>query len=125
MEFIGWIEPRKLFERIDYLLFPSLWNEPFGRGIAEAMAQAVPVVAADVGGIPELIDDSVSGFLFDPRSFDQLSRLISALSAADYATLSKSALEKARGFSREAISRQFLQFIERVIESHNQPRSTS
>jgi len=68
VEFIGWIEPRKLFERIDYLLFPSLWNEPFGRGIAEAMGQAVPVVAADVGGIPE---PSVSGFRFDPRSFGQ------------------------------------------------------
>jgi glycosyltransferase involved in cell wall biosynthesis len=41
----------------------SRWEEVFGWMIAEAMAHRKPVVATRVGGIPELIQDGVSGFL--------------------------------------------------------------
>ena len=41
----------------------SAWEELFGWMIAEAMAYRKPIVATKVGGIPELVDDGVSGFL--------------------------------------------------------------
>lgn len=41
----------------------SRWEEVFGCVIAEAMAYSKPVVATRVGGIPELVEDGVSGFL--------------------------------------------------------------
>ena len=46
----------------DVLVQPSLW-EAFPTTILEAMAAEVPVVASAVGGIPEIIDDSVNGLL--------------------------------------------------------------
>jgi glycosyltransferase involved in cell wall biosynthesis len=39
--------------------------ESFGLAALEAMACGVPAIATRVGGVPELIDDNISGLLFD------------------------------------------------------------
>jgi L-malate glycosyltransferase len=51
-----------LIEAADVLLVSSQAFESFGLTIVEAMAQATPVVATDVGGIPEVIGDNLGGF---------------------------------------------------------------
>ena len=57
---------------IDVLVVPSLWPENSPLVIHEAFMHGVAVVAAGIGGIPELISDGVNGFLFDPRQPDEL-----------------------------------------------------
>jgi glycosyltransferase involved in cell wall biosynthesis len=52
-----------VFAAADVVCQFSRWEEVFGWMIAEAMAHRKPVVATRVGGIPELIQDGVSGFL--------------------------------------------------------------
>jgi glycosyltransferase involved in cell wall biosynthesis len=47
------------------LLFPIVWDEPFGLVVVEALASGTPVVAFRRGSVPELIDDGVTGFLVD------------------------------------------------------------
>jgi glycosyltransferase involved in cell wall biosynthesis len=47
------------------LLFPIKWPEPFGLVIIEAMACGTPVIAFNRGSVPELIEDSVTGFIVD------------------------------------------------------------
>ncbi len=49
----------------DVFLLPSA-TESFGLAALEAMACEVPVVASRVGGIPEVIDDGMTGFLYPP-----------------------------------------------------------
>jgi len=49
----------------DALLFPSR-AEAMPRTILEGMAFGMPIIATSVDGIPELIEDGVSGWLFDP-----------------------------------------------------------
>jgi len=49
----------------DLFLLPSS-QESFGMAALEAMACEVPVVASRIGGLPEVIDDGVTGFLCDP-----------------------------------------------------------
>ena len=53
----------------DLFLLPSA-EESFGVAALEAMACEVPVVASRVGGLPEVIDDQVSGFLHPPDDLD-------------------------------------------------------
>ena len=53
----------------DALLFPTLpgLGEGFGLAALEAMAAAVPVVATDVGALPEVVEDGVTGLVVAPR----------------------------------------------------------
>jgi glycosyltransferase involved in cell wall biosynthesis len=48
------------------VLCPSDWDEPFGLVAAEAQAAGTPVVAFARGGLTEVIDDAVTGFLVEP-----------------------------------------------------------
>jgi len=48
------------------LLFPSL-NEPFGRVVIEAMAVGIPVIGINSGGVKEIIQDSITGYLVLPH----------------------------------------------------------
>ncbi len=47
------------------LLFPILWEEPFGLVMAEALVCGTPVVAFRRGSVPEIIQDGVNGFIVD------------------------------------------------------------
>jgi glycosyltransferase involved in cell wall biosynthesis len=55
-----------LLQRARTLLLPSNWYEGQPRVVLEAYAAGVPVLASDVGGLPELVEDGRSGFLLPP-----------------------------------------------------------
>jgi len=55
----------------DLFLLPSA-QESFGLAALEAMACEVPVVASRVGGLPEVIDHGVTGFLHPPEALDEM-----------------------------------------------------
>ena len=70
----------KLYHASDIFLFTSIWPEPFGRVIVEAMASGVVVVGTSVGGAAEILSENENALLFtpdDPVSLSkQLKRLI-------------------------------------------------
>lgn len=66
VQWLGRVEPRDFFDKTDLLVVPSLWDEPAGRVVAEAFCNAVPVLAANRGGLPEMLGSRSAGWLFDP-----------------------------------------------------------
>lgn len=58
---------------------PSLWDEPFGIVGIEAMSFSKPVVAFNVGGIPDWLAHGINGYLAPPNNFAALGRFIRQL----------------------------------------------
>ncbi len=50
----GWMDRGDFFAEVDLAVFPSVWGEPFGLVVAEAMAAGVPFVISDAGALPEV-----------------------------------------------------------------------
>lgn len=69
--------PEALAE-IDIFVYPS-WHEGFGRSIMEALAMEKPVVATNIGGIPDLVQNGENGFLVEPHNPGQLAEKIKIL----------------------------------------------
>jgi len=75
IQFIPYIDNEEipgLYALSTVFAFPSIWSEPFGRVIIEAMAVGTPVVATCVGGVPEIIDHKRNGVLVPPRDPEAL-----------------------------------------------------
>ena len=58
------------------LLFPILWNEPFGMVMIEAMSSGTPVIAFNRGSVAEVIKDGVTGFIIEPDEKHKSSKWI-------------------------------------------------
>jgi len=80
--FLGFLSSDELFSRYkdyDIVLFPSVIREGFPNVIVEAMSQGVPVIASDIGGPGDIIDDGRNGLLVPPNDPEALAIAIHGL----------------------------------------------
>ena len=97
IEFLGYRNGDALKETIRdaaFVVVPSEWYENNPMTIVEAYSAGVPVIGARIGGIPEIVDEGKTGFLFDSGNADDLGRRIAeaqALDDAEYAAMSRNA----------------------------------
>lgn len=81
VHFQGQLEKAQVFENLagsDVFVLPSV-GDSFGNVFVEAMACGLPVIGARAGGVTDIIDDGVNGFLIEPDSLDQLAEKIDFL----------------------------------------------
>lgn len=70
----------KLIAEADFSVVPSEWFENCPFTVIESRVYGTPVLGADIGGIPELIDDGVNGELFESGNIEMLTVKIKELS---------------------------------------------
>jgi len=80
--FHGWMDHKdllKLVAKMDVLVVPSLCYENSPSVIYEALSMGIPVMAADIGGVAELIKEGKNGWIFTAGDFDEMRKKIIAL----------------------------------------------
>lgn len=82
IKYFGWknqSELNKYFEWTDYTIVPSLCYENSPTVIFESLQNNTPVIASDLGGIPELVEDKKNGYLFEPGNKEGLGKILQKL----------------------------------------------
>jgi glycosyltransferase involved in cell wall biosynthesis len=85
--FIGWEPSEELpdyYNTADVFVGPSVvgskgWQEALGLVFIEALATGLPVISTNTGGIADVVEDGVTGYLVDQRSSEQIARRLQAL----------------------------------------------
>jgi N-acetyl-alpha-D-glucosaminyl L-malate synthase BshA len=111
IDLVPWLSAADLF------LLPSA-QESFGLAALEAMACEVPVVASRVGGLPEIIDDGVNGYLCDPDDVSSMAeRSVALLTDAELrASVAAAGCERVRtAFCSQVIVPQYEAYYEEVL----------
>jgi len=94
-------ELEEFYYRADVFIAPSVWDEPLGLVILEAMAANTPVIATRKGGIPLAVKNGVNGFLIRPKSSRQITEACNKL-------LENDELRKKMGeTARETVEKKF------------------
>jgi glycosyltransferase involved in cell wall biosynthesis len=105
----------ELLSASDIFALASHW-EGSPVSVMEAMAAGLPVVATAVGGVPELVDDGVTGCLVAAGDVPALAGALAAVARDPQRRreLAAAALERAAGFSRDRMVASYSQLFERV-----------
>lgn len=118
VRFLGFVDPRQVYESIDVLVVPSLWEEPFGMIVLEAYQHGVPVIAARRGGLPEIVEDGTTGRTYDPADpqglHDAIDGFVQHRGRLD--GMRVAALAKSSGFHAARMHSQYAAILAGVIE---------
>ncbi len=117
VRFLGRLDSvARLLQATDLFLLPSQ-TESFGLAALEAMACGAPVVASRAGGLPEVIEDGVTGILEPPGSVEAMGRRAIELlrDPARYAAMRRAAIARAGDFSAARIVPQYEALYDEVL----------
>lgn len=114
IEFLGqqkWEEFRSVLEGARFMVIPSEWSENNPLTVIESLALGTPVLGANIGGIPELIETGVSGMTFESGDQKDLKNKIERMwnASFDYEAISMSAQSR---YSSD-------KYVEQIVDIYN------
>ncbi len=105
-----------------FIIVPSECYENNPMTIVEAYSAGIPVIGARIGGIPEIVDDGRTGFLFTSGDSAALSKCIqkaAALTDEEYAEMSRNALEfAANNFSEDKNYEKLINLYQSILKKY-------
>lgn len=113
-------EKVRFLQTSDVFLFPS-YHEGLPYSILESLAAGTPVIASNVGGIPDAVIDGIHGLLIEPRDPVQIADAIRKLASNSdlVRTMSQNCLSRSREFyGLERLATQFDNLYASVIDGH-------
>lgn len=79
VKFLGPVNAADFYPQIDVLIVPAIWADPGPLVVHEAFANAVPVVGSRMGGIKDMVEEEMTGWLVDPNDADALAHRLQRL----------------------------------------------
>ncbi len=111
-------ELKRIVEEASFVVIPSQWYENCSMSVLEAMAMGKPVIASNIGGLPEQVEDGKTGFLFEMGNVEELSQKIITLAKNKELrqTMGRRARQKAiNEYSLEVHGRKLLALYEKLM----------
>ncbi|OGG13993.1 hypothetical protein A3D77_03340 [Candidatus Gottesmanbacteria bacterium RIFCSPHIGHO2_02_FULL_39_11] len=96
-------------------LFPVSWHEPFGLVMIESMATGTPVVAYNIGSVPEVIKEGKTGFIVDPKQ--GVDGLVHAVKRIDSIQRGDCRTHVVDHFSKEMMVKGYVEAYEKILSS--------
>ncbi|MDE5110770.1 MAG: glycosyltransferase family 1 protein [Trichodesmium sp. St7_bin2_1] len=120
--FVGYLRGQELasaYASADAFIFPSR-TETLGLVLLEAMAAGTPVVAANSGGIPDIVTNGINGHLFDPAEEKGAITATQKLLAQseERETLRQNARAEAERWGWSAATQQLRNYYQKIISAH-------
>jgi N-acetyl-alpha-D-glucosaminyl L-malate synthase BshA len=118
VRFIGKVEDVAQVMRWAHLFLLPSQSESFGLSALEALATGVPVIGARVGGLPEVVEHGVSGYLGEPGNVAEMAAGALALLADEsrYAAASAAARERAGLFATDKVVPMYEEVYAQVVD---------
>ena len=112
IEFKGqmvWNDFRPIIEGAKFMVLPSEWSENNPLTVIESQSLGTPVLGARIGGIPELIEEGVSGMTFESGNMEDLKEKIKLMwnSSFNYEAIADNAVKR---YSSEAYYEQLMKY---------------
>ena len=125
IEFLGFktgYDLYRIVQEAKFVCVPSEWYENNPMTIIESYTLSTPVIAARIGGIPEIVNDKETGFLFNPGQVDDLLKVLDAsvsLLESDYCVMKRVAADfSSLTFDRKNYIDRILNIFKRVINDN-------
>lgn len=112
VEFKGqmqWEEFMPILQKARFMVLPAEWSENNPLTVIESQSLCTPVLGANIGGIPELIEAGVTGMTFKSADVEDLKNMILKMFAYDfdYQAIAKDAIER---YSSEAYYHKLMEY---------------
>jgi glycosyltransferase involved in cell wall biosynthesis len=125
IEFVGFKsgeELKKIISEAKFSIYPSEWYENCPMSVLESQMYGTPVIGANIGGIPELIEDKFDGLLFRSGDADDLKDKIKYLYENEEVLKQYSirCLEKVKKLSIEKYYSNLTHIYDAVIAKHSE-----
>ena len=91
--YLGWVDNKDIdayYQACDAVIMPSRW-EGFGLVAIEAMRNSKPVIASNMGALPELIKNNINGYIFDIKNDKVLKEILLNINKNELQVLGKQA----------------------------------
>ena len=115
-----WPEIKEIVGKARFCVVPSEWYENNPMAIIESYAEGVPAIGSKIGGIPEIIKEGKTGYIFTPKNDKELAELIKKaanLTREEYLTMSNNAIKFAqKDMSKESYYNRLIPFYKQIMD---------
>jgi glycosyltransferase involved in cell wall biosynthesis len=118
--FYGWVSDFKtkseIFAEHHILLAPSVWAEPFGMVVTEAMSFATPSIVSNYGGLKEIVERNKCGIAVKPTA-KEFAEAVAGITNVKYRKMSANCLKGVKNYEKSKIMNRYLEAFKNIVKS--------